>query len=217
MKKTHDISDASKIIERTLAWVNSFWFVRGLLGCVLFVSLLETFVDIGRWEIIRALYAITVSWNRLAELIGGLIGEIPYLIVLPGEIVTLTSLATLSLPGLLGEEKILNDREYETGDRIETFVFYCAIFISYLIVSAFLVLLFGGNSYAFLIVCIVCFFMFIRGLQVKKPFRHGAQTAFGFVAGIQVLYLLGHPATAEWIKDQTCFTLEQSYSDCGDR
>ena len=63
-------------------WVVRFWWLRGAAAAMAVVAILPQHMNLERYEFLRALHAIIVGWNTIANQIGKIIGEIlfvPYI------------------------------------------------------------------------------------------------------------------------------------------
>ena len=107
------------------AWIQRFWWLRGVVTAVTLAALVPNFVNLSRYEFLRAFHAVIVSWNVLTTKIGQLIGKIPYLPEISGEMVsTLAFTLSICVPSLFAWFKIARGIRinWEIGDGVVTFL-----------------------------------------------------------------------------------------------
>ena len=60
------------------SWIQRFWWLRGVAGAMTVAALVPSFVDLSRYEFLRAFHAIIVGWDLVAAELGRLIGRVPF-------------------------------------------------------------------------------------------------------------------------------------------
>lgn len=68
--------------------VRRFWWLRGVAGAVTLTALVPNIVDLSRYEFLRAFHALIVGWNVVAARLGYIIGKIPFVPELSGEVIS---------------------------------------------------------------------------------------------------------------------------------
>ncbi len=64
--------------ETWKSWFRRFWWLRGVTAALALTALAPTFIDLSRYEFLRAFHAVIVGWNLVTEKLGEIIGEIPF-------------------------------------------------------------------------------------------------------------------------------------------
>lgn len=56
-----------------------FWWLRGLVAALTLTTLVPTFMDLDRFEFLRAVHAAILGWNAVMSWAGKMIGKLPFI------------------------------------------------------------------------------------------------------------------------------------------
>lgn len=96
-----------------IKWGWGFWYLRGFSTALALASLFEYSFDLSRFEALRAIRAIILSWNQFVHLLTKLISQIPGFPNLPILFLNATLLVTSLAPGLAFAYRSYRERETE--------------------------------------------------------------------------------------------------------
>jgi hypothetical protein len=189
-----------------------FWFARGALAACTVASIVPNFLDLTRWEFLRAFHALVVGWRSVAGALGRLIGELPFMPPLSAMTVNmLVLLGAVGFPGAWGVLKYWGEvsfpRDDESAPRFEMAIFKWAQVIIVLLGTASLAALAHGE--VLLDPVQTTFFaLFVLGgwgasMYFLPGYFRGLVFVVSFVAAMQALYYLNAPWLSDTIRSAT--------------
>lgn len=223
-------------------WARRFWWLRGALGAMALTSIVPNFMDLGRYEFLRAIHAIVFGWDFAAEAIGRLIGLIPFVPEFSTAAVNLIIYySTVSIPSIVASSKLRSipadfDYKKNRGILYKFFKFVKKYNLGYLINSNYLFSFFillaplyvffpeiimpntHPNSFlitTYLVLLIVNTVVLIGISILKLPgFGKGIVFVLTFFICVEALYLLEAPFIADQINHFACEAMEVPPDDC---
>ncbi len=178
---------------------NRFWFLRGATFALMLMTLVPEFVNLSRFDFLRAFHALILSWNGVAELIGLCFGWLPFVPDIPYWLInTFTIMLIIVFPALIqapgasafhyafeitflrnrnGEEVIVNALNTKAENEVMQFKFYKLIefFMLFLLVSE----VFSPNHSTF----------YFRNVKSFGAFSHIVYISTFFFLGLGILSL----------------------------
>jgi hypothetical protein len=87
-------------------WLNTF--ARGFIGALSAITLLADVVGLESYEAARAIHTLVVGWSVVADQIGALVGQLPFIPDLSAATVnTIVFMGTVTIPALFGIRKFM--------------------------------------------------------------------------------------------------------------
>lgn len=208
------------------AWVARFWWLRGVAAAIAVAGLVPEYMDLSRFEFLRAFHAFVVSWNDFMGNVGRVVGEFLSIPSIPALYLNgLVLFFSISVPLLFACNRSFSIKKKEKPETSElgelTFEMnrVCQLQMIFYAVP---ILLFSPIEHAYLssvfvllielFFVAVCVFYFGLALVLLKGFGRGLFTVTSFVIALEVMYLLnvGGGIVNAW----ACETLEISKEEC---
>ncbi|MEL6171772.1 MAG: hypothetical protein AAFR02_07130, partial [Pseudomonadota bacterium] len=57
-------------------WVSKYWWLRGIVLAFTLSAIVPTFVNLSKYEFLRAFHAVIISWNDALDYIGSVVGAL---------------------------------------------------------------------------------------------------------------------------------------------
>lgn len=200
------------------SWLERFWFLRGVAGAIALAQLVPEFMDLSRYEFLRAAQAVIIAWDSVASRMGQLIGTLPFLPQLTAFHVNAAIFtAAFGVPAAyVVLRRGASDAPRRPRRSIRSLAAAAILFASvmaYAFVGSVHVrmrivdLMIDGSqreaNLAGLIFLLVVAAMFVVALLVAlvslKGYARGLVLILSFILTLQVLYYLDAPYLADWI------------------
>lgn len=204
------------MVKRRALWLQSFWFVRGVMGTMALVALIPQVTELDQIEVLRALYALIISWNDVMAWVGRQIAYLFAFPTIPNLVVSfVVYFSAIGVPSLLGAL-----RANSLNFRL-TWLGVTALSISYIQIS--LGHNFSTDNYEFkynslkaliIVVYIAGFCGIYYALKLVDGFRNGLLFTLGVIATITVGYNIGTTDFSDWVNATVCAELNIAASDC---
>lgn len=212
------------LIKKHALWLQSFWFVRGVMGTMALIALIPQVTELEQIEVLRALYALIIGWNDVAAWIGRMIGQLPFIPELSEHFVT-AFVFTVSIPvpivfSIFQKESAISDpvvrvcfsgfmlgllpllhNEISSGSGLAAIP---------TIDDDFSVLAFVG----LVLLVIALVFGFWNALRIVPGLKSGFYFTLGVIATITVGYNIGTTEFSDWINATVCAELHIAPEDC---
>jgi hypothetical protein len=191
--------------------VGRFWWLRGAAAALTLTALVPEFVNLSRYEFLRALHAVIVGWHVVAEKLSYLIGQIPYLPRISADVVsTIIFSATVCIPLIFAHLK----SDIQHHRQILTITVFRVILYSILIPYIYYAIITDGASSLFSSETMRIFGLVVFGLgvlvsvyfaaMVLPGFWRGLVYVGSFIVAFEILYLLQTPWITEQVNEFVC-------------
>ena len=218
------------LAKRNAFWLQSFWFVRGVMGTMALVALIPQVTELEQIEVLRALYALIIGWDSAMAWVGRMIGKLPLLPELPAALVSaLVFFGSISVPMILGTIARFRHSKLSLPLVLSSLsVILMAIMVP-LFYAAFLTMqdhpLYsqislpdpGDKNILYLVILGISFWIFTglyAALRYVPGFRQGLFFTLGVIATITIGYNIGTTDFSDWINATVCAELGISPGDC---
>jgi hypothetical protein len=221
------------------SWILRFWFCRGVAAAMALVAPIPTVTDLSRFQGLRALHALILSWRHVADEIGALVGKLPFVPSIPGDYVNAAIFGiSVGLPFGLGSHQDFTNRDLKTYGGTEhslSFKIYRFIVHStgpFILGYGYLRFYAQGEWMATLSPVkfwfTVCFILMSYGFSFSFSWRHllhakknipayfnGMYFVAAVILTIELMYLLKTPWFTDRVNSFTCRELKTSPEECG--
>jgi len=203
--------------ETWKAWIRRFWWLRGVTAALALTALVPTYIDLSRYEFLRAFHAVIVGWNLVAEKLGEIIGEIPFIPQISGETAsTLIFFMSIGLPIFI---VLMKESTTSYPFSIYPFRYIFSVFSFFLYIIAFsvayYVLIAIDITIGWIIANSILFLGTFLFTILKLPgYGKGLLFIASFIIAMEILYLLKTPWLAEQISQFVCEALEAPPENC---
>ncbi|MEM7745109.1 MAG: hypothetical protein AAF409_15495 [Pseudomonadota bacterium] len=218
-----------KLVRKRAIWLQSFWFVRGVMGTMALVALIPQITELEQIEALRALYAMILGWNDVMAWVGASIAIIPYLPNIPAQTVS-TVVFFLAIPFPMLLAMISEMRSGEAYADWPAFAFGSFGILMYGIVMSvgFAVIAHGGSPFAIPVAdmdvwqLVVAAILILTNLGVLLAipivslpgYRSGLLFTLGVIATIVIGYNIGTTGFSDWVNTTVCEELRIAPEDC---
>ena len=204
-------------------WVRRFWWLRGVAAAITLAAIAPNYLNLSRYEFLRALHAIIVGWNMVAEILGDFIGKILFLPELSAATVN-TAIFTLSvvIPTFIAVTKVhyvsdrlleyipISPQSHEANSIALAIVVVLMPFFYYEMATKG----YSTDLYWTIILIIATPLFLILPVIVLPGFGRGVLFFLSFIVTVEVLYILQAPWLAEHINTLACDALSVPPEDC---
>jgi len=197
-----------------------FWFIRGSLSAITIVGLIPTLFDFSRFEFLRFIHAVIVGWNQVANCIGKLIGQLPYIPEIPNRTVHLVILISIFLSAAISVNYERQFRGHKDNRKTQKLllpimkvmrwslknkkklilIFIALVFLDFLIFIITGINPFIAKTMANMAI-LLCVFLTGLAIYISKSFRSGVITLMGLLLTIEALYYLNLPVISDNIEN----------------
>lgn len=203
--------------ETWKAWIRRFWWLRGVTTALALTALVPTFIDLSRYEFLRAFHAVIVGWNLVTEKLGEIIGEIPFIPQISGEVVsTLIFIISIGLPIFIAVMKDLIIDYYV--DKYGIYYILRLIIVSgapFVITLSYYGTLVGFYDTPEIFILLAALLLSLLMTILALPgYGKGLLFVASFIIAMEVLYVLKTPLLAEQISQFVCEALEAPPENC---
>jgi hypothetical protein len=206
--------------NRWKAWIAGICWIRGVTAAMALAALVPNFVDLSRYQFLRVAYATIIGWNSLAESIGRYAGEIPFLPVVSADLInTILITTTLFVPvAFWYVKKILKEYKNPRPRNSNYSIFFLFILFTplgyYEVKTMQYENYWGIETLHYYILLVIFIASFVLTLRSFPGYRRGLISLIGFIATLQILYLLNAPIIGKHINEFSCGILKISPDKC---
>lgn len=216
--------------KSVIVLASSFWFVRGVIALVSVVALVPQFVDVSRFETLRAFHVILWQWREFLTFIGRLVGQIPFLPEISYETLSVVLVViNIIIPLVYSFFVARSKGEQENNLNFLDTDFGAIVLASVAILGASIDIFvlenqgltgspelaepseFGALRFLQLIMLAWVISVIFRNLP---KYRSGVLFVFGFWLCAEVLYFIGSPILSEAVNGFVCELGDIPMDDC---
>lgn len=213
-------------------WVERFWFLRGVAAALVLLQLIPEFIDLSRWELLRAFHAMLIGWNRVASAIGDLLELLPFVVEVEAKWVNFALFAgAVSFPVAMlaaniglraissfwnGAQSLQEFAPVAVWTFVASIILFLVPTIPYgiavgiggldLLAHFFVVPVSRGEYFSGWHIVLPIVFWLVA-LQQFRGYRRGIVLVATFALTLELLYLVNAPFVSEAIRDWTSHAL----------
>lgn len=193
-------------------FVKRFACLRGVAAAFALLSILPNYYLISKWEILRAVHAAILSWNKLASWVGERIGEIPFLPQLSESQVNIFIITTsIVWPGWYSVYRAAKIAETPSQRK---FIPTLLIFSALSSITLYILFIAGGNSFFDLWLTGNVAIFFLVAIINMPAYRTGVIFVIGLLVTFELLYFINVPSVRKAVNEFSCKAAKLATEEC---